>query len=383
MLTTPLFSGRFSFPTAVEFGPGAVRAAAPEIALLGRRALVVSDAGLAAGPVVARVVAALAENGVAAAVFDGVHPNPTEADVRAGVGALAAFEADLVVAVGGGSPIDAAKAIRLLAGHSLPLAAFDARAGSAAAPMGPLLPMVAIPTTAGTGSEVSRSAVISLAADGRKLIVFGPPLLPTLAVCDPELTLDLPPRLTAATGADALTHAVEAYLARGFHPPADALALQSVAYVFRYLRRAYAIPGDLEARVHMMLASLLGAMAFQKGLGACHAMAHALTTVHHLHHGLANAVCLPAVVEVNGAAAPARLRDLARAAGSSSGAQWVADLRGLLADVGLPATLRAAGVDAPDYAALVPLAVADGCLADNLVDLGAADLRALYERVAA
>lgn len=390
MLTTPAYSGRFSYPTAVLFAPGAARSAGPEIARLGRRALIVTDPGLTAGGVIAPITAALEGAGVAVAVYDGVHPNPTEGDVRAGLRALAAHDADVIVAVGGGSALDAAKIIRLMEAHPFPIADYDARHGGDARVTGPLKPLVAMPTTAGTGSEVSRSSVISLAPDGRKIVVFSPRLIPTLAVCDPELSVSLPPRLTAATGADALTHAVEAYLARGFHPPADALALQAVTYVFRYLRRACLTPGDLEARAYMLLASMMGAMAFQKGLGACHAMAHALTAVHHLHHGLANAICLPVVADFNRPAVNGRLRDLVRAAGldvvplsdGDAALHFFAELRALFADVGLPASLRAAGVAKPDLDALVALAKEDGCLADNPVDLSPAQLRALFLSIA-
>ena len=389
MLTTSSVTGRFSFPTSVVFGPGVLAGAGPDVQRLGRRALIVTDADLAPGPVVARVAAMLEAAGLRAAVFGGVHPNPTESDVREGLRALQEHDADLLVAVGGGSPLDAAKLIRLVQHHPFPITDYDARGGGDARVTGPLAALVAVPTTSGTGSEVSRSAVVSLDADGRKLVVFSPRLIPTLAICDPELTVGLPPRLTAATGADALTHGVEAYLARGFHPPADALALQAVAYAFRYLRRAVMEPGDLEARTYMMLASMLGAMAFQKGLGACHAMAHSLTAVHHVHHGLANALCLPAVVEANAAAVPERVRELDRAAGNSLALlsneaaveHFCGELRGLFFDTGLPLSLRAAGIE-PDYGRLVPLALADGCLNDNPLDFSAAQIEALYRQTA-
>lgn len=390
MLTTPDYSGRFSFPTPIAFGPGVLRTVGPELAGLGRHALVVTDRGLVQAGVVAEVRRALESAGVACTVFDAVRENPTESDVLAGRAALAEAGADFIVAVGGGSPLDAGKLIRLMQHHPGELADYDVLRGGDRRVTQPLAPLVAVPTTAGTGSEVSRSAVVTIESAGRKIVVFSPRLLPTLAVCDPELTLGLPPRLTAATGADALTHAVEAYLAKGFHPMADALALQAVAYVFRFLRRAVVRGGDLEARTHMMLASMLGAVAFQKGLGVCHSMAHALTAVHGTHHGLANAVCLPAVVVFNTEVAAERVRELDRAAGNGLGllsnqdaaGHFQFELRALFEEAGLPMSLRTAGIDRPAFERLCTLAAADGCRLDNPREAGEPEFRRLFEQVA-
>jgi alcohol dehydrogenase class IV len=390
MLTPSTLSGRFEFPTQVAFGPGMSRAAAEEIACFGKRALVVTDRGIVAAGLVDAVCKPLAAAGVACTVFADVHPNPLETDVREGLAVLNECKADFLLAIGGGSPIDAAKVIRLMQHHPFPLAQYDATRGGDSLVTRPLIPLVAVPTTSGTGSEVSRSAVVTPAASGRKMVVFSPRLLPTLSVCDPALTVGLSARLTAATGADALTHAVEAYLAQGFHPAADALALQSVSYVFRYLRRAVVNPQDMEARAYMMLASMLGAMAFQKGLGACHSMAHALTAVHDTHHGLANALCLAAVVGYNGEVVPERLRELDRAAGNGLGLlsnhdaaeHLLVELQGLLSDAGLPNRLRGAGVDEPDLEKLVAYALQDGCHQLNPRPVDATAFRRLFRQVA-
>lgn len=390
MLTTPNYSGRFQFPTPIAFGPGVLRTVGAEVASLGRHAFIVTDPGLVQAGIIDEVRRALEAAGVACSVFAGVRENPTDADVLAGRAALDEAGADLIVAVGGGSALDAGKLIRLMQHHAGELADYDVMQGGDRKVTERLAPLVAVPTTAGTGSEVSRSAVVTIERAGRKIVIFSPRLLPSLAVCDPELTAGLPPRLTAATGADALTHAIEAYMAKGFHPMADALALQAVGFVFRYLRRAVVQGSDLEARTHMMLASMLGAVAFQKGLGACHAMAHALTAVHGTHHGLANAICLPAVIAFNAEVAVERVRELDRAVGNGLGllsnqdaaSHFQFELHALLEEAGIPASLRLAGIERPDFERLTALASIDGCRLDNPREAGPAELRGLFEQVA-
>lgn len=389
MLTAQALNGRFSFPTPTLFGPGCVAAGAVEIAALGKRALIVTDNGLIRSGLIERIGSLLQNAGMEYVVYDGVHGNPTEDDVMAGLQLLNDTQADVIVAVGGGSPIDAAKMIRLLQHHPFPIEQYDDLIDGGRLVTKPLLPMVAIPTTSGTGSEVSRSAVITPTATGRKTVVFSPRLIPSLAVCDPELTLGLSPRMTAATGADALTHAVEAYVAKGFHPLADALALQGVTYVFRYLRRAVINPADIEARSYMMLASMFGAIAFQKGLGACHSMAHALSAVHETHHGLANAVCLPSVVAFNAMAVGDRMRDLDRAVGNGIGllsnvdavSHFQHELKALLYDAGIPSRLSAIGIGYPEVPRLVAYALSDGCHASNPRQVSEMDFTTLFQDV--
>ncbi len=385
------FTGRFSFPTDIVFGPGVRHAAVGEMAARGSHALLVTDRGLRASGLADEFCALLTGVGMACTIFDGVTPNPTEDDARAGVEAYRECGADLVVGMGGGSPLDVAKLVALLVHHPEPLSRYDDLKGGDRFITEAIPPIIAVPTTSGTGSEVSRSAVVTLGDAGCKTVIFSPRLLPVLAVCDPELTLRLPPALTAATGADALTHAIEAYLARGFHPLADGIALQAVGYVFRYLRRAVRDSADLEARSAMMLASTMGAVAFQKGLGACHSMAHPLSNVHRLHHGTANAICLPAVVSFNGHAAGERIRELARAAGLADAGtmplgglleKFVDDVRSLLHDIGMPVSLHEAGVAAPNFKRLVHEAMRDGCHRNNPREMSTAAFERLFREVA-
>jgi alcohol dehydrogenase class IV len=291
--------------------------------------------------------------------------------------------AELIVAVGGGSPLDVGKIIRLKARpgvHERPLVDYDDATGGDAYVTANVPPMLALPTTAGTGSEVGRSGVVTLEANHRKTVIFSPHLMPNAALLDPELTLTMPARTTAATGFDALTHCLEAYVSIGDHPMADAIALGGLGLVAANLARAVAHPSDIEARGAMMKAAMMGAVAFQKGLGACHSLAHPLSNVCALHHGLANALCLPAVVEFNGAVAEARLAEAARALGAKPSSSALSTrLRELRREIGLPDSLTAAGVKRDQLAALADGAIADACHRLNPRPCTRADLAALYE----
>ena len=274
--------------------------------------------------------------------------------------------------------------MRLLATHPLPLAQYDDAKDGWRLVTNPVPPMIAVPTTAGTGSEVGRSFVVTLEETGRKTVVFAPPLMPSVAVCDPELTYGLPPALTAATGMDAFTHNLEALCARGFHPLADALARKGIELCGRYLVRAVRDGGDAEARASMMIAAITGAAAFQKGLGAAHALAHALTPVAGVHHGLANAIVLPFVMEFNLSAAPAPLAEAAVALGeASTGDQdWLARraverVRALQRDAGIPASLREVGVKESQLPLLTQKAFEDASHLANPRPCQPADLATL------
>ncbi len=345
-----------SWPTRVVLGPGALARLPGELARLGvRRPLLVTDRGVVAAGIAGRVRELLAGAGLRLAAFEEVQPNPTDRDAALGADAFRRGDCDGLVAVGGGSSIDAGKLVQLLATHPPPLSRYDDAAGGDRFVKEGMPPLVAIPTTAGTGSEVGRSGVATLPDTGRKTVIFSPHLMPRAALCDPELTVGLPPRLTAATGMDAFTHCVEAYLASGFHPLADAVALDGIRRVARSLPVAFREPGDLAARTDMMIAAMQGAMAFQKGLGACHALAHALTPISGLHHGLANAVALPSVLEACRSAARARLARVAVAMGEDPrqpddalAAAAVERTRLLVRELGLPTRLRDAGVREED-----------------------------------
>jgi alcohol dehydrogenase class IV len=374
----------WSFPTRVVFGPGAARETGSEAKRLGvKKALVVTDKGVVATGLVSPVEESLRKAGIEVATFAGVDPNPVEKNVTEGVVAYRESRAEIIVAIGGGSPLDVGKVIRLKAHpgvHERPLVDYDDATGGDAFVTPNVPPMLALPTTAGTGSEVGRSGVVTLDANHRKTVIFSPHLMPSAAILDPELTLTMPARTTAATGFDALTHCLEAYVSLGDHPLADAIALGGLSLVATNLARVVSHPSDIEARGAMMKAAMMGAVAFQKGLGACHSLAHPLSNLCGLHHGLANALCLPAVVEWNAAAAEARLREAARALGAgSSSAALATRLRELRREIGLPESLRAAGVKPEQLGALADGAIEDACHRSNPRPCTRADLAALYE----
>jgi 4-hydroxybutyrate dehydrogenase len=379
----------WSFPNRIVFGPGAIRQIAELAAGLGmRRALLVTDPGVVKCGLVERVTDPFKKAGFEWAAFEGVESNPTEASVYPGLEIYREQRCDGVLALGGGSALDAAKAIRLTTTHDRPLEDYDDLRDGAERISGKLPPMIAIPTTAGTGSEVGRSAVITLRATGRKTVIFSPHLIPSLAIADPELTFDLPPHLTAATGMDALTHNLEAYLALGFHPMCDAIALEGVATVHRHLRAAVADGRSLEARSGMMVAAIMGAVAFQKGLGAVHSLAHPLSTVAGMHHGLTNAILLPHVMRFNLPAAQARLARVADALGvdtrglaaEAAARAAIAAVEKLSADIGIPRCLRDAGVQESMIPIMVPLAMEDGCRLLNPRPTTREDLERLYRQ---
>ncbi len=374
-----------SYPTKVVFGAGALQRLPAQVARLGmKRPLVVTDAGVVKAGLAQRLYDVLAAAKVAYEVFDRVEPNPTEKDAFDGVAAYKQKKCDGVIAIGGGSPLDAAKLILLLTTHEPPLSRYDDAKGGDQYVRDDLPPLIAVPTTAGTGSEVSRSGVATLEDTGRKTVIFSPYLLPKAAICDPELTYGLPKGATAATGMDAFTHCLEAYVANGFHPLADALAIDGIARVARSLPVAVQQPSHLQARSDMMVAAMQGAMAFQKGLGACHALAHALTPISGVHHGLANAIVLPLVMEFNRAAVTARLARVAVAMGDNSlsrqevlAGNAIARVRQLNAEIGIPARLREAGVKEVDLPKIARKAFEDASHQTNPRKCSEEDLLAL------
>jgi Alcohol dehydrogenase, class IV len=299
----------FSFPTTILFGVGAIEKLPEEMAKRGgKRPLVFTDRGLAGSALLSRVLAILGP----APVFSAVDPNPVEKNVLEGVELYRKENCDSIIGIGGGSALDAAKAIRLKTTHPLDLAEYDDLLDGGSKITANLPPFIAIPTTAGTGSEVGRSTVITLPKTNRKTVIFSPHLIPSLALEDPELTTGMPPHITAGTGMDALTHNIEAYLSKGYHPICDAIALEGARLASENLPRVMQNPNDLEARGNMLMASMMGAIAFQKGLGATHSLAHPLSTEFGMHHGTTNAILLPAVLEFNSRVSGERIRTLAR-----------------------------------------------------------------------
>jgi 4-hydroxybutyrate dehydrogenase len=380
-------SSTWSFPNRILFGAGAIGQLPESVKGLGiSRPLVVTDPGVATCGLLERVSVPLGAASIECAVFDRVEGNPTEASVYPGVEIYRQHHCDGIVALGGGSAIDAAKAIRLKATHDLPLEDYDDLKNGGDLITSNVPPMVAIPTTAGTGSEVGRSTVITLKATGRKTVIFSPHLIPDVAIADPELTFGLPSHLTAATGMDAMTHNLEAYLALGYHPMCDAIALKGVERVHRNLPLVVRDPKNLEARTGMMAAAIMGAVAFQKGLGTVHSLAHPLSTVAGMHHGLTNAILLPHVMRFNFPVARERLADLAVALGvdtrgmtADSAAQAaIAAIEKLNSDIGIPPRLRDAGVREEMIATMVPLAMEDGCRLLNPRPTSREDMEMLY-----
>lgn len=361
----------WSFPTQVVFGEGAVKNVADYARVAHARgnvagevrALLVCDEGVVRVGIAERVKTLLSEAGISTATYSGVDPNPVEENIENGVRALRAHKASVLVAVGGGSPLDAAKVIALRLHHERPLAEYDDAIGGDKHITGNVPPLVAIPTTAGTGSEVGRSGVVTLKSNGRKTVLFSPHLLAKVAILDPELTRDLPPHLTAATGFDALTHCIEAYSARGDHPMADGIALMGIRLCAKHLRRAVEAGHDMAARGGMMKAAMMGAVAFQKGLGTCHSMAHPLSSEKGLHHGLANAVCLPAVLQYNEVEIPEKLEEIRALLGNGKTCREA--VSAFRAALGLPPGLRSQGVTEADLPKLADKAFEDACHGSN------------------
>lgn len=376
-------ASRFSFPTAIHFGVGVVNALACHLMEAGvSRPLLVTDSGLASLDVFGGIVAALRTEGLDVAVFSGVIGNPVVSQVSQGVDAFHAHGADAVVGVGGGAALDVAKVVALMATHPGELLEYAEDAPSPREVVNPLPYLVGVPTTAGTGSEVGRASVISDETTHVKHIIFSPSLLAKAVFADAALTVGLPAGVTAATGMDALTHNVEAYLARSFHPICDGIALEGVRLVSRHLQSAVADGTDLNARSGMLMASMMGAIAFQKGLGVVHSTAHALGAVVDMHHGLANAVMIDHVLPFNAEAVPERFDALATAAGSPEGGAdgFVGWLRSLKSSVGIPSDLSAAGVDKGVITSLVDIAVEDGCHLENPRPVTREDFIHLFDR---
>jgi hypothetical protein len=369
-----------SYLTTVQFDFGALRLVGAECKRLGiTRPLIVTDRGIRASGLLDRLRDALGpEPGFE--VFEDTPANPTEAAVVQALAQYAKIEANGIVAMGGGSSMDLGKAVALLATHPQPLAQYAAVEGGAPRITAAVAPLVAIPTTAGTGSEVGRGSVIIL-DDGRKLGFLSPHLLPKVALCDPELTFGLPPMLTAATGMDAVAHCVETFLAPAINPPAEAIAIDGLTRAAAHIERATGNGQDRDARWNMMMAAMEGALAFQKGLGAVHALSHPLGALHDLklHHGTLNAVLLPAVLRFNRPNVGDKLTRVGRAMGFAEGAdvpQAVADLNRRL---GLPAGLQAMGVPRDALAQIAEAAPKDHCHATNPRPASVSDYRAILE----
>ena len=378
----------FSFPTRILFGPGAIQRLPDEVNKLGgNRVQFVTDNGLVEVGLLDPIRELLESAGLSVFVFDGVSPNPVEQDVREGEAHFKANECDFVIGIGGGSSMDVAKTVRLKATHDLTLIEYTTEHEGWDKIGANLPPLITIPTTAGTGSEVGRGAVITMESANRKALVFSEHLLAGAVVCDPELTLGLPPNLTAWTGADALTHNVEAAISNVYHPLSESIAIQGARYVFQHLPQAVAESDDIEARQGMMMAAIMGGMAFQKELGAAHSLAHPLSVHHDLNHGLANAIMLPHVLRFNQSTSGEEMKHLVLSIGEDvtgmsideAAARFVARIERLLREIGIPAKLSEIGIQESDLDHLTEDAWDDACHQFNPRPCTAEDLRRLYE----
>lgn len=371
----------WNYPTSIRCGPGRIAELPDACRAAGiSRPLLVTDPGLAGLPMIAQAVERLQAAGLSVSVFSDVQGNPVGANVDAGVAAYRAGGHDGVIAWGGGSALDTGKAVALMVGQTRPIWDFEdigdwwTRANAAA-----IAPVVAVPTTAGTGSETGRASVITDEKADRKVIIFHPAMMPKVVIEDPALTVGLPPHLTAATGMDALAHNLEAYCAPGFHPMADGIAAEGVRLIKEWLPVAVKDGSNLAARAHMMVAASMGSTAFQKGLGAIHSLSHPCGSVFHTHHGLTNAVVMPYVLVHNRPAIEEKLQRLGRYIGLDGSfdgfLQWVLDLR---REIGIPHTLAELNVDPASVDRLAEMAAADPSAGSNPLPVGVAEHARLY-----
>jgi 4-hydroxybutyrate dehydrogenase len=377
-------TGNWSYPTAIRFGAGRL-AELPEACRAAgiARPLLVTDRGLAKLEITARALDLLEAEGLGRAVFSDVDPNPSDSNVTAGLKVLREGGFDGVIAFGGGSGLDLGKTLAFMAGQSRPVWDFEDIGDwwTRADPAG-ILPIVAVPTTAGTGSEVGRAGVITDSATRDKKIIFHPKMLPAVVICDPELTVGMPRQITAGTGLDAFAHCVEAYSSPHYHPMSQGIALEGMRLVIENLPRAYDDGGDLEARANMMSAAAMGAVAFQKGLGAIHALSHPVGAQHHTHHGTTNAVFMPPVLAFNARAIRARFDRAAGFLGIEGGFDgFCGFVREFNARLGIPERLSDLGVRNPDLDALTAAALRDPSVGGNPVEMTPANTRGLFEAV--
>ena len=378
-------TSNWSYPTAIRFGPGRIQELADACQAAGiLRPLLVTDPGLSRLPMITEALERLKTAGAAAAVFDRIQSNPVGANVDDGVAELRRGGHDGVVAFGGGSALDCGKLIAFMSGQQRPIWDFEdigdwwKRADEAG-----IAPVVAVPTTAGTGSEVGRAGVVTDERTHTKRVIFHPKMLPKVVICDPQLTVALPPRITAGTGMDALAHCLEAYCAPGFHPLADGIALEGMRLCKDHLTRAVKDGTDIEARAMMMAAAAMGATAFQKGLGAIHALSHPVGSLYGTHHGTTNAVFMPYVVAFNRPAIERRLERVGAYLGLPPGFRsfldWILTLRD---EIGIPHTL--AGLDMPlgEVDRVAEMAIHDPTAGGNPVPLTKEGARQILEQAA-
>ncbi|MBR9843348.1 MAG: iron-containing alcohol dehydrogenase [Rhodobacteraceae bacterium] len=375
-------TGNWSYPTTIKFGAGRIAELPEACAATGmKRPLLVTDKGLADLPITTQTLDILEAAGLGRALFADVDPNPNEKNLTDGVEAYKAGEHDGVIAFGGGSGLDLGKMVAFMAGQTRPVWDFEdigdwwTRADADA-----IAPIITVPTTAGTGSEVGRASVITNSETHAKKIIFHPKVLPSVVICDPELTVGMPKFITAGTGLDAFAHCVEAYSSPHYHPMSQGIALEGMRLVKDYLPRAYADGADLEARAQMMSAAMMGATAFQKGLGAIHAMSHPIGAHFNTHHGTTNAVCMPAVLDFNAPTIADRFKQASAYLGIAGGFDgFRAFVQELNDSLGIPRRLSNLGVTAESIPELVKGAIIDPSCGGNPIELTETNLTTLFE----
>ena len=373
-------TANWSYPTAIRFGAGRISEIADACKSAGiSNPLLVTDKGLASMDITTGVLDLMKSCGLGSAIFCDVDPNPNEKNVEAGLIAYRQGKHDGVIAFGGGSGLDLGKVLAFMAGQKRPLWDFEdigdwwTRADSDS-----IDPIVAVPTTAGTGSEVGRASVITNSVTAEKKIIFHPKILPSVVICDPELTVGMPKFITAGTGMDAFAHCLEAYCSPHYHPMSQGMALEGMRLVKEYLLRAFSDGNDIEARAHMMSAAAMGATAFQKGLGAIHALSHPIGAIHHTHHGTTNAVVMQEVLKFNRPAIEGTLTQAANYLDIEGGFDGFYDFVGNLNKaLGIPKSLTELGVENPDIERLLKDALADPSTAGNPVEMTQENTRAL------
>ncbi len=375
-------TGNWSYPTSIRFGAGRINEIADACNSAGMsKPLLVTDRGLANLPITQDTLTLLDEAGLGRAMFSEVDPNPNEKNLEQGLKAYNDGGHDGVIAFGGGSGLDLGKVIAFMCGQTRPVWNYeDVGDWWTRADADKIAPIIAVPTTAGTGSEVGRAGVLSNSVTHEKKIIFHPKILAAVVICDPELTVGMPAAITAGTGMDAFAHCLEAYCSPHYHPMSQGIAVEGMRLVKEYLPRAYKDANDIEARAHMMSAAAMGATAFQKGLGAIHALSHPIGAFYNSHHGTTNAVVMAPVLKFNRAAIETRIEALAAYLGIAGGFDgfynYVVELN---ASLGIPANLTELGVTDPDLDWLVESALKDPSVGGNPVEMNNDNTRALFE----
>ncbi len=374
----------WSYPTAIKFGVGRIQELAEHCKASGiSKPLLVTDKALASLPITAEALGVLQAAGLGNAVFSEVDPNPNEGNMAAGIAVYKAGGHDGIVAFGGGSALDLGKMIALMAHQRADLSVWDLEDIDdwyTRADADKIAPLIAVPTTAGTGSEVGRAGVLTNSATHKKKIIFHPKLMPVVTICDPALTVGMPRFITAGTGMDALAHCLEAYCSPFYHPMSQGIALEGMRLVFENLTKVYDNPNDLDARAHMMSAAAMGAVAFQKGLGAIHSLSHPIGAVYNTHHGTTNAVVMPMVLDFNRHAIEDRINAASAYLGIEGGFDgFRAAVMALREKLAIPANLTAMGVDSARLDELTEMALEDPSCGGNPVEMTFENTKKLFE----